>query len=220
MIKAVIFDVDGVIADTEEAGSRGAVNMFKELYGVEVKRSDFDPFVGTGAKNYISGVARKYGVNVDIERAIKGREEQFLKIAKAGGVRRFPGAIELIKEARDLGWKVAIATSSHKAKFEVTLKSANLDKAQFDVITTAEDCSALKPNPEIFLVTARKLGVFPGEAIVVEDSPAGVKAGKDGGFFVVGVASTFPKDKLQEADLVVDSLEGLSFRDLINVVSK
>jgi len=214
MIKAVIFDVDGVIVDTEDAVAQATVDMFDELYGAKVKKEDFLPFIGTGAKKYIMGVAEKYEVSVDMEKALKKREENFGKIATKGEIKPFPGVIELIKEAKRLGLKTAIATSSHRTILEITLKGAGIDIKDFDEITTAEECKNVKPDPEIFLLTAKKLKVLPEESIVIEDSPAGIKAGKKGGFIVVAVASTFPKSKLQEADFVVENLEVLAIKDL------
>ncbi|MBU1766921.1 MAG: HAD family phosphatase [Candidatus Omnitrophica bacterium] len=216
MIKAVIFDMDGVIVDTEDAVAQATVDMFDELYGAKVKKEDFLPFVGTGAKKYITGVSEKYKVTFDMEKALKKREDNFSKIAIAGGIKPFPGAVALIKEAKRLGLKTAIATSSHRSILGITLKGAGIDIGDFDAITTAEECRNVKPDPEIFLLTAKKLDVSPQEALVIEDSPAGIQAGKKGGFIVVGVANTFTKDKLQQADFVVENLKELSIRDFKN----
>jgi beta-phosphoglucomutase len=191
--------------------------MFQELYALEVTKEDFLPFVGTGAKNYIRGVAEKYKVNAHIEEAIKKREENFAKIALSGGIKRFPGVIDCMREAKNLGLKTAVATSSHKTKLEVTLKGIDIGKEEFDVITTAEECKNVKPDPEIFLLTAQKLNVLPRDSLVIEDSPAGIKAAKKGEFFVVGIASTFSKDKLKEADFVLENLRELSFKDFENL---
>lgn len=149
-----------------------------------------------------------------MEKALSKKEGVFREIALAGGVKPFQGAVALIKEVKRVGLKTAIATSSHRTILEITLKGAGIDIRDFDAITTAEECKNLKPDPEIFLLTAKKLDVLPGEALVIEDSPAGIQAGKKGGFIVVGVASTFAKSKLQEADSVIDSLKELSIEDL------
>jgi len=77
MIKAIILDVDGVIIDTEEANALSSVQMFRELYNIEVKPEDFVPFVGTGSVRYVQGVAEKYGVNIDVKKATRRREELF-----------------------------------------------------------------------------------------------------------------------------------------------
>ncbi|MCK4904864.1 HAD family phosphatase [bacterium] len=214
MIKAVIFDMDGVIVNTEGATAGATVDMFRQLYGIEVTKKDFLPFVGTGTKKYIMGVAEKYNVSINMGKAMKKREENFREIALAGGIKPFQGVVALIKEVKRVGLKTAIATSSHRSILEITLKGAGIDIRDFDAITTAEECKNLKPDPEIFLLTAKKLDVLPGEALVIEDSPAGIQAGKKGGFIVVGVASTFAESKLQQADFVVDSLKGLSIEDL------
>lgn len=214
MIKAVILDMDGVMVDTESGVAQATVDMFREVYGVRVKSEDFLPFVGMGAKKYIAGVAEKYKVDVDVEKAIRDRQENFRKIALRGEVRAFPGVIELIQEAKKSGLKTAIATSSHKAILEITLEGAGINIKDFDAVTTAEECKNVKPDPEIFLLTARKLNVLPNDCLVIEDSPAGVKAGKTGGFMVVAVTNTFLKEKLQEADIVVNNLKEIPIRNL------
>lgn len=216
MIKAVIFDMDGVLVDTEDTVAQATIDMFDELYGAKVKKEDFLPFVGTGAKKYIMGVAEKYRITVNMEKSLGKREENFGKIASLGGIRAFPGAVECIREAKRLGLKTAIATSSHKSILEITLKGAGINIKDFNTITTAEECKNVKPDPEIFLLTAKKLNLSPKDCLVIEDSPAGIKAGKKGGFFVVGVASTFPKSKLHEADFVVGNLKELIIKDLVS----
>jgi len=216
MFKAVIFDMDGVMVDSEDGVAQATVDMFREVYGVKVKSEDFLPFVGMGAKKYIAGVAEKYKVDVDVEKAMRDREENFGKIALGGKIRLFPGVIELIQEAKNSGIKTAIATSSHRAILEITLKGAGINIKDFDAITTAEECKNVKPDPEIFLLTAKKLNVLPQEAVVIEDSPSGIEAAKRGRFFAVGITNTFPRSKLQEADMVVEGLEEISIKDLVS----
>ncbi|MDD5455291.1 MAG: HAD family phosphatase, partial [Candidatus Ratteibacteria bacterium] len=216
MIKAVIFDMDGVLVDTEDAVAQATVDMFEELYGTKVKKEEFLPFVGMGAKKYITGVAEKYKVNVDVEKAMERRKDNLEKIALRGEIKSFPSVIELIKEAKNSGIKTAIATSSHRIIMEITLKGAGIDIKNFDAITTAEECKKVKPDPEIFLLTAKKLNIPPKDCLVIEDSPAGIEAAKRGGFFAVGVTNTFPNSQLQQADFVVGDMKELSIKNLGN----
>ena len=118
-IHALIFDVDGVIANTEDAIAQATVNMFRELYGVQAKKEDFSPFVGTGAENYISGVAEKYKIEVNMQEAVKNREKQFAKPSLFKDIKLAPGVTKRIQEAKVLGLKVALATSSHKTKLAI-----------------------------------------------------------------------------------------------------
>lgn len=214
MLQAVIFDMDGVIVDTEGAIAEASIAMFKELYGTRVTREDFSPFVGTGAVGYVQGVAKKYGVTVDIETAIRKREENFARIARAGGIKSFPGAAACIREVKRLGLWAALATSSHRTKMEVSLQGAGIDKNLFDVITSGEECKNLKPDPAIFILTAKRLNVLPQDSLVIEDSPAGIAAAKRGGFIAVGVAHTFSAERLQGADIIVEDIKSLALQDL------
>ena len=211
MTGALIFDVDGVIADTEVLNARASVLMFQQLYGVEVQPEDFRPFVGTGDERYVEGVAEKYGVEIDTEAAVQRRAENFFKLLEDEPLPAAPGVMALVTAARDdPELKLAIATSGNKDKQFPVIEGTGLKLEWFDVVVTGDDITIKKPHPEIYLVTAEKLGLPPEKCVVLEDAPAGVAAAKSAGMQCIAVTSSVDAAQLAAADLVVDSLADVS----------
>ncbi|MFH0965967.1 MAG: HAD-IA family hydrolase [Planctomycetota bacterium] len=212
---ALIFDVDGVIVDTETLNARASADAFTELYGVFVRPEDFVPFIGTGDENYMLGPARKYGVSIDVERATRQREENLLALVAHEGLSPFPGVLELIREARDAGdCKLAVATSGRSSKALPLLSAAKIDLEAFDLVVTGDEVRKKKPDPEIYLEAISRLDLSASACVVIEDAPAGVEAAKAAGARCVAVTNSVVADKLPEADLVVSSLSELSLDDL------
>ncbi len=212
---AIIFDVDGVVADTESLNARASVMMFQQLYGVEVQPEDFREFVGTGDERYVEGVAEKYGVQIDTEDAVERRRVNFFALLEEQPLPAMPGVMEIVRTARDSDdVLVAIATSGNRDKQFPVITGTGLELDWFDAVITGDDVTKKKPDPEIYLITAERLGVPPNECVVVEDAPAGVAAAKSAGMACVAVTSSVDREKLREADLVVDSLDRVSLQKL------
>ncbi len=211
MIGALIFDVDGVIAETEVFNARASVLMFQQLYGVEVQPEDFQPFVGTGDERYVEGVAEKYGMEIDTPVAVERRAESFFKLLEDEPLPAAPGVMALVTAAcDDPKLKLAIATSGNKDKQFPVITGTGLKLEWFDVVVTGDDIIHKKPHPEIYLLTAEKLGLPPEECVVLEDAPAGVEAAKSAGMPCIAVTSSVDAAQLAAADVVVDSLAEVS----------
>ncbi len=215
MTSALIFDVDGVIADTEVLNARASVLMFQQLYGVEVQPEDFRPFVGTGDERYVEGVAEKYGVDIDTDAAVQRRADNFFLLLKDQPLPAAPGIMALVTTARDdPELKLAIATSGNKDKQFPVIEGAGLKLEWFDVVVTGDDIIHKKPHPEIYVVTAEKLGLLPEKCVVLEDAPAGVEAAKSAEMPCIAVTSSVDAAQLAAADLVVESLAQVSIRSV------
>ncbi len=207
MTGALIFDVDGVIADTEVLNAQASVLMFEQLYSTRVQPEDFRPFVGTGDERYVEGVAEKYGVQIDTEAAVQRRAENFFLLLKDQPLPTAPGIMALVTAARDdPELKLAIATSGNKDKQFPVIAGTGLKLEWFDVVVTGDDITRKKPHPEIYLVTAEKLSLPPQMCMVLEDAPAGVESAKSAGMHCIAVTSTVDAAQLAAADLVVDCL--------------
>ncbi len=211
-IRAVIFDMDGVLTDSEPLINQAAVAMFREL-GLPVQPEDFLPFVGTGEDRYIGGVAEKYGFALDGPAAKKRTYEIYLDLVPRE-LKGFPGAHVLVKNCRLADLKVAVASSADLVKIEANLRQIELDPASWDAIVTGEDVVNKKPAPDIFLAAAAKLGVPPAACVVIEDAVNGVQAAKAAGMRCVAVAQTFPAEKLRQADLVRPCLRDVTLAAL------
>lgn len=199
--RAVIFDMDGVLTDSEPLINEAAVAMFRER-GVSVAPVDSLPFVGTGESRYIGGVAEKHGVSLDIEEAKRRTYEIYLALVPTK-LHAFPGAVECVRQCRSAGLKVAVASSADRVKIDANLDKIGLPPAEWDALVSAEDVVHKKPAPDIFLAAASKLGVAPAECVVIEDAVNGVQAAKAAGMRCIAVAQSFPADRLSQADRVL-----------------
>ncbi len=213
MIRAAIFDMDGVLTDSEPVICSAATQMFREK-GLSVCPEDFRPFVGTGENRYIGGVAEKYGLVLDIATAKRRTYEIYLELVEQG-IDAFPGAVELVSQCRESGLLLAVASSADRIKIEANLRKIGLPWESWDTVVTAEDVRHTKPAPDIFLAAAGRLELAPGDCCVVEDAPNGVAAAKAAGMRCVAVAQTFPAEQLAAADLVRPDLASVTVDDLI-----
>ncbi|MFP4250483.1 MAG: HAD family hydrolase [Armatimonadota bacterium] len=216
---AIIFDVDGVVADTETLNARASVMMFEELYDTTVQPEDFREFVGTGDERYVEGVAEKYDVQIDTEKAVERRRENFFKLQEKEPLPAMPGVMDIVETARvSADVMLAIATSGNRDKQFPVIEGAGLELAWFDVVVTGDDVTRKKPDPQIYEITAEKLGLPPERCVVLEDAPAGVASAKSASAVCVAVTSSVEAKKLRDADLVVDSLEKVSVAKMRRMV--
>jgi beta-phosphoglucomutase len=204
MIKGVLFDMDGVLVDSEPFICKAAIMMFEEM-GVSVQAEDFHPFVGMGENRYIGGVAENHGVSVDIEKA-KSRTYEIYEDIVRGKLLSLPGAHEFIARCRKKGFRLALATSADRVKMEVNLREIGLASDTFHYIVTGLDVENKKPFPDIYIKAAEKIGLDPHECLVVEDAVSGIKAGKAAGCRCLAVTSSFDARVLAEADWICGSL--------------
>lgn len=211
-IRAVIFDMDGVLTDSEPLINAAAIAMFKEK-GLSVQPDDFLPFVGTGEERYIGGVAEKHNFPLDAAEAKHRTYEIYLGLVP-DRLQAFPGAVELVHRLRKAGLLVAVASSADEIKVAANLQKIGLPMDFWDEVLTGEEVKNKKPAPDLFLSAARKLGVEPEECAVVEDAITGVQAAKAAGMRCVAVAQTFPAGRLGEADLVREKISLVTVQDL------
>lgn len=204
MIRGVLFDMDGVLIDSEEYICRAAIEMFGER-GVKVSPDDFKPFVGTGENRYIGGVAEKYLPSLNIREAKKRTYEIYDRIA-TGHISALPGAVELVRWCHSEGLKTVVATSADKTKMDINLREMKMTEDDFDATVNGDEVEHKKPSPDIFIRAAEKAGLLPSQCLVVEDAVTGVRAGKAAGCRVLAVTTSFSTEALREADWVCDSL--------------
>jgi len=207
MIRGILFDMDGVLSDSEPFICRAAVLMFSEM-GLKVKPDDFKPFVGTGENRYIGGVAGKYNMTVDIEK-VKARTYEIYREIIRGKLRPLPGACDFVASCRKKGFKLAIATSSDYIKMEANLNEIGIPLATFNASVTGSDVINKKPAPDIYLKAAGMLGLRPEECLVVEDAVSGIRAAKTAGCRCLAVATSFSINYLSDADWICLSLENV-----------
>ncbi len=219
MTWALIFDVDGVVADTETLNAQASVIMFSELYGVPVRAEDFRPFVGTGDERYVEGVAEQYGVTIDTPVAVARRKDNFFRLLHDTPLPAMPGVLALVAAGRaDADVRLAIATSGNRDKQFPVIEGTGLRLEWFDAVITGDDVTRKKPDPQVYEVTAQRLEVPVARCVVFEDAPAGVAAAKAAGMHCVAVTSSVSADLLAAADVVVDTLAQVGLTTLRKLV--
>lgn len=198
LLSAIIFDMDGVLCDSEPFICEAAIRMFGATYGQKVEAADFLPFVGTGENRYLGGVAEKYGIRLDIERDKARTYEIYLEIIP-GRLRPFPGVHEFIGECRRRALKLAVATSADRIKLDGNLRELDFPPDTFDACVTGSEVRRKKPFPDLFLAAARRLGIEPARCVVVEDAPSGILAARRAGARCLGLTTGFAAALLVEA---------------------
>jgi len=214
MKKTILFDMDGVLTDTEPVILKAAIAGLKD-YGVNAKPEDFIPFVGRGEDLYIGGVAEKYGKKYILEMK-KHVYDVYLQILPEM-IEPIPGVNKLLEQLHDNNIKMAVATSADYIKMKANLEAIKVPLSWFDVIITGENVINKKPNPEIYLKAAKKININPEDCIVVEDAIHGVEAAKSAGCKCIAVASSFPKEELTNAgaDITLDNFAQITLEMLL-----
>jgi HAD superfamily hydrolase (TIGR01509 family) len=192
--QAVLFDMDGVLVDSEEFIAAACCAMFAEK-GQLVEPEDFRPFIGTGDDRFIGGVAAKYNVKVKLPTDKERAYDIYLEMIK-GKLKPLDGVIDFINKCRSLGLKTAVASSADLRKVNGNLTEIGLDHGEFDTVVCAEDVKNKKPAPDIFILAASRLQVEPNRCLVIEDAISGVSAAKAVGAMCLGITTSFSKEQL------------------------
>ena len=179
MIKAVIFDMDGVIFDTERVYLEIWQSVF-EKYGYKMTKELYITVMGTGRKNVIKTFLENFGDDLPIEKMYEEKDNQLFYLIENQGIPLKKGVKELFSMLKEKNYKIALATSAKRDRVEKQIKDKWL-KESFDAIVCGDDVEKGKPSPDIFLKAAKKIDVEPENCFVVEDSPAGIKAAFSGG---------------------------------------
>ena len=185
MIKYAIFDMDGLLFDTERLNIESFLKYVGPKQGIDYTVEDLLRMIGMNSESISSLYKTIYGEDYDWEESSRlSREYQYQYIEK-NGIPIKKGAEELLEWFVQKGVRCALATSSNKDVAEYFLKAGNMEK-YFDVLVSGDEVTKGKPDPEIFDIAARKMGcTSSSEAVVFEDSMNGMKAGVDGGYNVI-----------------------------------
>ena len=197
LLKGILFDMDGVLVDSEAFICEAAIQMFAE-HGVTATPADFLPFVGTGENRYLGGVAEKYSVPFDLERD-KRRTYALYEQRVHGRLAPLRGVPEFLRMCRERGLKTAVATSADRIKMEINLREIGLPAEHFDATVNGLDIEHKKPHPEVFLTAAARLGLRPEECLVVEDAINGIQAARAAGCRCLALTTSFSRNSLANA---------------------
>ena len=214
MLKAVIFDLDGVIVESENAHIEAEKQTLLK-YGVQISAEELHKYTGTTAKAMLTELMRKYKLNTTFEEISRQKEEILFRLLKEDA-EPTKGIITLLRELKSKRIKLAIGSSSTKKQIKYVLNKLEIAHL-FDSVVGAEDIVHSKPNPEIFLKAAAELKVNPSECLVVEDSKLGVEAAKRAHMKCVGYRNPNSGDQdLSKADIVTDDFSKLNTTTLLH----
>ncbi len=201
--RAVIFDLDGVLVDSEPLHVKAWKALF-EREGIRASEEEFAMGVGMADTEWISLILAARRRHDDPQWWRSAKNEVFREIL-AREVRPFPGALDLIERLRG-EFRLGVASNSVRETVETALRLLGV-RERFEAVVGAEDLTNYKPHPQAYLKAADALGVAPPRCTVVEDSTLGVQAAKAAGMRCVGITTTLPAHRLAQADLILPSLE-------------
>lgn len=201
---AIIFDMDGVLLYTEPFIKQALIKVFAEK-GLTIAGSYLRRFTGTGEMFCISTIAKENALDIDIIQTKNLVQKLYYQLIE-GNLKVPPYVLDFLKKCRNLGKKLAVATSSDSEKLKKNFHAADLDFDLFDVIVTGDDVANKKPAPDIFLLTAEKLGVKIDECLIVEDAVTGIVAAHAAGARCLALTTTFSADELSSADYLAENL--------------
>lgn len=215
-IKALIFDFDGLILDTETTLLRSWEEIFAE-YGITVSLVEWASLLGSSMDHPAAFeiIEKHIGEQIDRESIRARRIERELELIKSEEV--MPGVVVLITEARERGLRLGVASSSDRKWVIGHLMKLGLH-TYFESIRCADDVSRTKPSPDLYLAVLRDMGLQPDQAIAFEDSLHGVEAVKQAGIFCVAVPNNVTRHlPMPEADLTVNSLLEMELEEYIQM---
>ena len=209
-MKAFIYDMDGVIVDSEPVHMAAEMKLFEKLGVKGMTEEKFHSYQGSSDLNAFAAMRQDFHLKEDAATLAKTKKYLFDKMMHEQGATPIPGVLGLIERThalREKGLKTAIASSSDRAFIEfVTGDLGITDK--FDLIESGAELPLSKPDPAIYLKTAADLMVAPADCVVIEDTTNGVKAAKAAGMYCIGFISPHSgKQDLSLADKIVDNMD-------------
>lgn len=223
MLKAIVFDFDGVIVDSEPLHFQAFLMVTKSIgfdFDYEKYLADF---IGFDDRDAFRVMLDMVGYDDDrttkIAELCEQKEKAFRAVVAMSGAPVLPGVLELIDEARAA---MPIAIGSGATQSDIALMLEKLDRTDaFETIVAADDVARSKPHPQTYSFAVQRLAdnhpeldLKPGECLAIEDTAAGTRAAKEAGLAVLGLTTTGPADTLHEADRVIESLDGINLQQL------
>lgn len=209
-MKAVIFDMDGVIIDSEPIHLEVDIQTFKDL-GCDISSEELEKYVGATNEYMFADIKKKYNINKSIEEIINNKVEMTKNKVIQMDLNPIDGIRELLNDLKNENIPTAIASSSPRDFIDVVISKFKL-RDYFTYIISGEEVENGKPAPDIYLEAAKKLRLSPDDCIVIEDSRNGVIAAKTAGMKCIGFKNVNSGNQdLSKADIIIDSIADIKF---------
>lgn len=208
-MKAVIFDMDGVLVDSQPYHFKADIDTMAE-YGVIKDQKFYESFAGTLTADRMRTLKEMFGLDAPVEEMTIKRENMILDIMGKEDIKPVLGIPEFLRSIKEKGLTTAVASSSDYKLINLILDRLKIAQ-YFDSVTSGSDVKRGKPSPDVFLLAAERIGIEPAECLVVEDSENGVKAAKAAGMKALGyINPTSGKQDLSLADFITDDFKKIS----------
>ena len=213
-IKAVLFDMDGVLVNNLDVHREAFAEFFRR-YGVERTFDELSRVFGKGNDDIMGELMPREVVERVGIRELGNEKEAIYREIYAPTIVPQPGLLEFLAESERAGLRAAVGSSGYRANVDFVLDKCNI-RRYFMAAVAGDEVTRCKPDPEIYLTAAAKLGLKADECIVFEDAEAGIEAGKRAGMRVVALATTFDRAFLErtDADLIINDFRDISVAKL------
>ncbi|MFX1389444.1 MAG: HAD family hydrolase [Promethearchaeota archaeon] len=213
----VIFDMDGVLADTGPIHFESWVKLAEEI-GVIFTRRMFEQTFGQQSPTITRKIVGSDVKDSLIKKWADLKESYYRELVK-NKLKLLPGVLNILKELQVYDFKIALGSSGPFDNVSFLLAKLNI-KQFFNTIITAEDVKRGKPEPDVFLAAAKSLNLKPKNCIVIEDAPVGIDAARAAGMLCIALTTTHKKEELDGAQLIIKDLSEISVKDIIILFKK
>ena len=208
--KAILFDMDGVLIESEYLMRASAIRALAD-YGVTAQHEDFLEFTGMGEDRFVGGVAEKHGLVYKTEMKELAYDYFGQKVKEEAHVPA--GVKEMLEALHGMGLTLAVCSAADLRKVRYNLMAIGVDESIFSALVTGSDVARKKPFPDIYLEGARRIGIEPQDCLVIEDAISGIQAAHAAGMDAVGIPTTFSQDVLREKaapEYMLDEIRNLT----------
>ena len=205
-LKGVIFDMDGVLVDSEPVHLESTIRMMNDDFGITFTSDDNREFLGSTDRHMYETLKKRHDLSPSSDELIERRKAIYVDMLQSNGIPWRDGIRELVTDLAAQGLRIGLASSGLRRIIEMILETGNI-RTHFGVVVTGDDVIAPKPAPDIYVEAIRQLGLAASSCAAIEDTDVGVRAAKNAGASAIAfpAASTMHMD-FSHADVIVRSV--------------